>query len=79
MPEGGVAPMSIIKYENSEILLYKHNSEIMILVNDSKRMNFFNLYIHVFKIKKWNHGENKKQTIFFQMFSWYVLTLLSDA
>ena len=52
MPEGCVAPMGIVKYENSEILLYEHNSEIMILVNDSKRMNFFNLYIHVFKIKK---------------------------
>ena len=52
MPEGCVAPMGIIKYENSEILLYKHNSEIMILVNDSKRMIFLNLYIHVFKIKK---------------------------
>jgi hypothetical protein len=49
MPEGCVAPMGIIKYENSEILLYKHNSEIIILVNDSKRMNFLNLYIHVFK------------------------------
>ena len=46
--------------KNSEILLYKHNPEIMILVNDSKRMNFFNFYIHVFKIKKWNHGKNKK-------------------
>ena len=52
MPEGGVAPMSIIKYENSEILLYKHNSEIMILVNDSKRMNFFNLYIQKMKSLK---------------------------
>ena len=52
MHEGCVAPMGIVKYENSEILLYKHNSEMMILVNDSKRMIFFNLYIHVFKIKK---------------------------
>jgi len=29
MPEGGVVPMGIMKYENSEILLDKHTSEIV--------------------------------------------------
>ena len=45
MPEGGVVPIGIIKYENSGILLNKHNSKIM--KNDSKRMSFQFKFIHI--------------------------------
>ena len=44
MPEGGVVPMGIMKYEYSEILLNKHNSEIVI--NDSKHINVQFNFIH---------------------------------
>ena len=45
MPEGGVVPIGIMKYENSEILLNKHNSEIV--MNDSKRKNVQFKFIHI--------------------------------
>ena len=45
MSEGGVVPTEIKKYENSELLLNKHNSEIM--KNDSKRMSFQFRFIHI--------------------------------
>ena len=45
MSEGGVVPTEIMKYENSELFLNKHNSEIM--KNDSKRMGFQFRFIHI--------------------------------
>ena len=60
MPEGGVAPIGIIKYENSGILLNKHNSEFM--KNDSKCTSFQLRFINISK-KNLNHGKNDKQTI----------------
>ena len=55
MPEGGIVPTGIMKYENSEILLNKHNSEIM--KNDSKRMSFQFKFMHILKKKLRKHTQ----------------------